>query len=742
MSIRVLVAGQSEAHTRQSNQDRIYPGAGVLPMCVTLPYSFAVADGMGATQDGAEAARLALAPLPTLQTPKRWLEQQELSAFGEQVTGLQERLSALPQDDLALLDQNTLASLLTLYQQAANQEVIHFAGQPGVTGSTLSVLAMTPHHFQLGHVGDSRIYLWRDQTLSQLTTDDNAYGNHIKAGLKPFTPEQLKLTQEDLSYLQDHKLLQVEFFYRPGAQEQLPEEFLDYLSRTLQGTFATQHQLGKVFPVGKSKDQLALALGREATLPSVQTLDQQEGLHCKPLAGDLFLLCTDGLCGVLPSHHIGQRLQQLAQRLPLSHPDLSTLHWGCEMLLEDAINAGSNDNISLLLLQVLDTLDEAPGIEAADSIAPTAIERAKPAFAPPSFTPEIDDTHNDNVPEQLPPQKQDAFYEQPGTYPTTSAPGIEAHTLTPVSGPPRKEHIQSVPSEVHEPGPRAHPTAVLYVIIAALSLALGVSLLWRPHTPPTPSPKAPKPPVKMSSGTFVGLFQVPFPELSQRPDARERLLALAQLNELGARLRWLWQLPSPTQQHIQQALTHEALRAPSIRRILRIAPPSKGDFGPFDSALRQGIVQVLGAMAPRYQRYLDDMEEPLALPQRAMSHNLPKHHLTRLRASWVSHWYNQSKRVAGQKDWRLELLLERVVLHPYKAAHSAPQKERHITKLKACLKHLRHAVEQLKASANHTPLQDLSNRIQLHQAHLKRLQKARHKYAPGRHIKKGRKSKR
>ncbi len=55
-------------------------------------------------------------------------------------------------------------------------------------GTTLSVLWMNEHYAFLAHVGDSRIYRFRDGKLEQLTDDHSLVGELVRAGF--ITPEQ------------------------------------------------------------------------------------------------------------------------------------------------------------------------------------------------------------------------------------------------------------------------------------------------------------------------------------------------------------------------------------------------------------------------------------------------------------------------------------------------------------------------------------------------------------------------
>ena len=55
-------------------------------------------------------------------------------------------------------------------------------------GTTLSVIWMSEHFVYLGHVGDSRIYRFREGKLEQMTDDHSLVGELLRAGY--LTPEQ------------------------------------------------------------------------------------------------------------------------------------------------------------------------------------------------------------------------------------------------------------------------------------------------------------------------------------------------------------------------------------------------------------------------------------------------------------------------------------------------------------------------------------------------------------------------
>jgi protein phosphatase len=57
-------------------------------------------------------------------------------------------------------------------------------------GTTASVLLVSDQGFLIGQIGDSRIYLWRDGALTQLTKDHSYVQEQVDAGM--LTPEQAR----------------------------------------------------------------------------------------------------------------------------------------------------------------------------------------------------------------------------------------------------------------------------------------------------------------------------------------------------------------------------------------------------------------------------------------------------------------------------------------------------------------------------------------------------------------------
>lgn len=169
---------------------------------------------------------------------------------------------------------------------AANDRILREAEanpeQRGM-GTTLTVLFVDPRarRFLVGHVGDSRAYVYRDGALEQITRDHTWVQERVEAG-------------------------------------DLPPE----VART--------HPMGHM---------LTQALG---TQPDV---DVQVAEGDAP-PGSLFLVCSDGLVGMLDDHEVEAILRDEEPA------DAEALERTAERLVADANEEGGTDNITVALLRV------------------------------------------------------------------------------------------------------------------------------------------------------------------------------------------------------------------------------------------------------------------------------------------------------------------------------------------------------------------------------------------------------
>ncbi len=206
-----------------------------------------VADGMGGYEGGQEASRLAVETVRSVYD----------NAFGGN-----------PQD--------TLTSAL----EAAHQNIQRFAQEHPQfygMGTTCTALSIVGRELSFAHVGDSRLYLIRGESISRLTRDHSYVGRLVETGI---------VRSEDAeSHPQRHILT------------------------------------------------AALGSGRDVT-PHIPE-------HPTPLEeGDILLLCTDGLWGVVGDADLARAVQ--------TNPPAEA----CQKLVAMALERGGPDNITVLVLRV------------------------------------------------------------------------------------------------------------------------------------------------------------------------------------------------------------------------------------------------------------------------------------------------------------------------------------------------------------------------------------------------------
>ncbi len=228
---------------RQINEDRY-----VVFSC-PLGEVFVVCDGMGGHEAGEVAATLAIQTIQAVLSQARAEERPDY-----------------------WLRRGLHAAHLTI-QQAPAQGI----GNPHM-GTTAVVLLITPTgEAWWAHVGDSRLYLYRQGQLQTLTRDHSLVAWYVEAG-----------------------------FITPAQAHRHPES-----------------------------NQLLLSLGGGKDIFLVEA----SPVPLKVQAGDIFLLCSDGLSGYVPEEAITQILGR-AQPLPEK----------VKVLIQAALDEGGYDNVTALLV--------------------------------------------------------------------------------------------------------------------------------------------------------------------------------------------------------------------------------------------------------------------------------------------------------------------------------------------------------------------------------------------------------
>ena len=209
------------------------------------PPLFAVADGMGGAQAGEIASRLAA------------------SAFHE----YHEADSLDPE-----------ARLRSIIQEANRRIYARASSDPHASGmgTTITAALVSGARISVGHVGDSRAYLFRDEVLEQLTEDHSLVADLVRSGR--LTPEEAE--------------------------------------------------------VHPQRSVITRALGTDAAV----TVDS---FSVEAKAGDVYLLCSDGLTTMLGSDPVRKALAET-----------SSLEEAARRLIGEANAAGGEDNVTVVLFAV------------------------------------------------------------------------------------------------------------------------------------------------------------------------------------------------------------------------------------------------------------------------------------------------------------------------------------------------------------------------------------------------------
>jgi PPM family protein phosphatase len=212
---------------------------------------FIVADGMGGHAAGEVASEMAVQ-----------IVQRELA----------------PIEDLAAEDVvQTVGSALRKANRAIHDRTLTEVDKQGM-GTTASVLLIAGTRYVIGQIGDSRVYLLRDGSFSQITKDHSYVQEQVDAGF--LTPEQAR--------------------YHP---------YSNVITRC----------------VGASPE----------VEPDIYRGDVR--------AGDLFLVASDGLTGMVDDRRLAQLLSSRAE------PERKV-----QALISEANGRGGLDNITAIIIQVVE----------------------------------------------------------------------------------------------------------------------------------------------------------------------------------------------------------------------------------------------------------------------------------------------------------------------------------------------------------------------------------------------------
>lgn len=223
---------------RSNNQDSGYAGANL----------FVVADGMGGHAGGDVASSIAIQRLEPLDQAHPSTEDAQASLQAAATTAAGDLIKAAK-------ERPELAGL----------------------GTTLSAIVMVDDYAVIGHIGDSRIYLFRDDALTQITADHTFVQRLVDSG---------RITPEEARYHPRRSVLM------RVLSDMDPDPELDMFV-----------------------------------------------MHTQP--GDRWLLCSDGLSGVVDEAHILKAMRQG------SAPGRTA-----DNLLKQALDGGAPDNVTIVIVDV------------------------------------------------------------------------------------------------------------------------------------------------------------------------------------------------------------------------------------------------------------------------------------------------------------------------------------------------------------------------------------------------------
>jgi PPM family protein phosphatase len=181
------VAAATDVGTvRQNNEDAVFcdPNRGLFLVC----------DGMGGEQAGEVASRLAVTTISSVicDNPPRRLDE-----IDQLFSPLQEQAPHTHSCRMNVTDRATLSDesqLMILAIEAANDEIHAMSeieeAQRGM-GTTVAAILITSAIATVAHVGDSRVYLLRDNTLQALTKDHSFGAEQLRAGVSEDAVRQL-----------------------------------------------------------------------------------------------------------------------------------------------------------------------------------------------------------------------------------------------------------------------------------------------------------------------------------------------------------------------------------------------------------------------------------------------------------------------------------------------------------------------------------------------------------------------
>jgi protein phosphatase len=142
-----------------------------------------LADGMGGHERGAEASRTVIEILQDYLQPER------ISAEMKDITNVE----GAPAEIIclfSLVDKGVNKANSVLYERNKEAELERYMGT-----TLVGLVPLETGHVMWFHVGDSRLYRWRDSTLTLLTNDHSAYAEWVRSGREGEEPTKNIVTR-------------------------------------------------------------------------------------------------------------------------------------------------------------------------------------------------------------------------------------------------------------------------------------------------------------------------------------------------------------------------------------------------------------------------------------------------------------------------------------------------------------------------------------------------------------------
>lgn len=251
--MRIEVSGQTHVGMKRNhNEDNL----------LLLPEErlFVVADGMGGHSSGEIASKIAV---------------EEVAEFFRMTSQDMEITWPYKMDKQKNYDENRLATGIKLANMRIFEKASAEQKYKGMGTTIVGIYFAKDNEVVVGHVGDSRVYYFREGSLKMITEDHSLLNDYLKA--KKLTPEEIE-----------------------------------------------------AFP---HKNVIVRALGmKDNVIVDINRVEPKEG--------DIYLLCSDGLSGMVTDAQMEQILR--------NQPDLEK---ACAMLIDAANANGGNDNVTCVLAQ-------------------------------------------------------------------------------------------------------------------------------------------------------------------------------------------------------------------------------------------------------------------------------------------------------------------------------------------------------------------------------------------------------